>query len=161
MTDNLSGVVESLLADFLERERKGHLDKARKLVRLSQPGIPSTASGARLPTVLDALMAQFDVHRNIGKRRDDIPFVVLVQSAIFEAYRRRVVVPLVRRSTLGTIDDARFNPTFKVGRIAVVLHPLEIASVAKEQLGEFVGSLAAEGDRIINALDELLTRAWG
>jgi len=41
-------------------------------------------------------MAQFDVHRNLGKNHDAIPFVVIVQSALFDSYRRRVVVPLVR-----------------------------------------------------------------
>jgi toxin CcdB len=39
-------------------------------------------------------MAQFDVHRNIGRHEDAIPFVV-VQSSQFDGYRRRVVVPLV------------------------------------------------------------------
>jgi toxin CcdB len=38
-------------------------------------------------------MAQFDVHRNKGALRDSIPYVVLVQSAQFDRYRRRVVVP--------------------------------------------------------------------
>jgi toxin CcdB len=106
-------------------------------------------------------MAQFDVHRNRGKNRDAIPFVVLVQSGLFDSYRRRVVVPLVRKSTLGKISNGRFNPMFKLEKIAVVLHPLEIVSVPVDGLGELVGSLAAEGDRIMDALDELLTRAWG
>lgn len=104
-------------------------------------------------------MAQFDVHRNSGKNRDVIPFVVLVQSALFDSYKRRVVVPLVRRSTLGRISNARFNPTFKLENIAVVLHPLEIVSVPIERLGALAGSLASEGNRIMDALDELLTRA--
>jgi toxin CcdB len=43
----------------------------------------------------------------------------------------------------------------------VVLHPLEIVSVANENLGEQVGSLAADGDAIIAALDELITRRFG
>ncbi|MHB0985091.1 MAG: CcdB family protein [Sulfuricella sp.] len=106
-------------------------------------------------------MAQFDVHRNTGKNREAIPFVVLVQSSRFDSYRRRMVVPLVRKSSLGTISDARFNPTFKIESIAVVLHPLEIVSVHNEQLGEFVESLAHEGNFIMDALDGLLTRAWG
>ncbi len=42
----------------------------------------------------------------------------------------------------------------------MVLHPLEIVSVASDQLGEKVTSLEQEGDRITAALDELLTRAW-
>ena len=45
-------------------------------------------------------MAQFDVHRNIGKQRHAIPYVVVVQSSLFDTYRRRVVIPLVRRSNL-------------------------------------------------------------
>ena len=106
-------------------------------------------------------MAQFDVHTNSGKNRDVIPFVVLVQSALFDSYKRRVVVPLVRKSRLGNVSNERFNPTFKIKKIAVVLHPLEIASVPVERLGPFAGSLASEGNRIMDALDELLTRAWG
>ena len=39
----------------------------------------------------------------------------------------------------------------------VVLHPLEIVSVATDQLGAKVCSLAAQGIQITDALDELLT----
>jgi hypothetical protein len=34
-------------------------------------------------------------------------------------------------------------------------------SVSYGQLGEYVGSLNSEGRRIMDALDELLTQAWG
>jgi toxin CcdB len=87
--------------------------------------------------------------------------VVLVQSSLYDSYRRRVVVPLVRKSALGRIDNPRFNPPFKIENVQVILHPLEIVSVANEQLGEFVKSLGQEGNRIMDALDELLTQAWG
>jgi len=106
-------------------------------------------------------MAQFDVHRNGGKHRDRIPYVVVVQSALFDSYGRRVVVPLVKASAVGKIANPRFNPTFKIGNTSVVLHPLEVVSVSLEQLGEPVASLVGEGDGIIHALDDLLTRAWG
>jgi toxin CcdB len=105
-------------------------------------------------------MPQFDVHRNSGKHKDAIPFVVVVQSAQFDTYRRRVVVPLVRAAAIGKISYAGFNPTFKIRGIAVVLHPLEIVSVPVDQLGEVVGSLSGESQSIVAALDELLTRAW-
>ncbi len=105
-------------------------------------------------------MPQFDVHRNSGKHKDAIPFVVVVQSGQFDTYRRRVVVPLVRASAIGRISYASFNPTFKIRSIAVVLHPLEIVSVPLDQLGEIVGSLSNESQLIVAALDELLTRAW-
>jgi toxin CcdB len=106
-------------------------------------------------------MAQFDVHRNIGRLKASIPFVVIAQSRLFDDYRRRVVIPLVRKVGLGHIPNARLNPTFKIKNIPVVLHPLEIVSIPNEQLGEQVGSLAAEGDAIVAALDELLSRAHG
>ena len=106
-------------------------------------------------------MGQFDVHRNIGRLKASIPFVVIAQSRLFDDYRRRVVIPLVRKVGLGHIPNARLNPTFKIKNISVVLHPLEIVSIPNEQLGEQVGSLAAEGDAIVAALDELLSRAYG
>jgi len=69
----------------------------------------------------------------------------------------------VRRSSLdrsAAFVDAPLNPVFTVEGIKVVLHPLEIVSVATDQLGEKVATLAQEGDRITGAMDELFTRAW-
>ena len=105
-------------------------------------------------------MAQFDVHRNIGKHKAEIPFVVVVQSSQFDDYQRRVVVPLVRKSAIGKIGHASFNPRFKIRGTPVVLHPLEIVSIPTSQLGEFIESLSHEGQKITAALDELLSQAW-
>ena len=105
-------------------------------------------------------MAQFDVHRNLGIHKDSIPFVVVVQSAQFDNYRRRVVVPLVRASALGKISHGTFNPTFKIRGTAVVLHPLEIVSIPVDRLGALVASLTDQSQQIVAALDELFTRAW-
>ena len=105
-------------------------------------------------------MAQFDVHRNSGRHKEAIPFVVVVQSAQFDGYRRRVVVPLVRATAIGRVSYAGFNPTFRIRGTSVVLHPLEIVSVPVDQLGEVVGSLSDDSQLIVAALDELLTRAW-
>jgi toxin CcdB len=103
-------------------------------------------------------MAQFDVHRNRGRHRENIPFVVVVQSSLYNDYRRRVVVPLVDKSSIDKVTNPRLNPTFRIKGQSVVLHPLEIVSVANENLGDFVQSLEEEGDAIIAALDEMLTR---
>lgn len=108
-------------------------------------------------------MAQFDVYRNFGKQREAIPYVVIVQSSLFDSYRRRVVIPLVRRSNLdnaAALVGSSLNPAFTIEGLEVVLHPLEIVSVTTDQLGEKVATLAQEGDRITGAMDELLTRAW-
>jgi toxin CcdB len=107
-------------------------------------------------------MAQFDVHRNKGPLRESIPFVVLVQSSQFDRYRRRMVVPLVRRSALPASTPtvgSRMNPAFALQGVDVVLHPLDMVSVAVDQLGDHIGSLAEHGQTIANALDELLARS--
>lgn len=65
-------------------------------------------------------MAQFDVHRNVGRQKEIIPFVVVAQSPLFDGYRRRVVIPLVRKAQLGQIPNPRLNPTFRVKGISVV-----------------------------------------
>ena len=109
-------------------------------------------------------MAQFDVHRNLGANKVPIPFVVIVQSSQFDRYRRRVVVPLMRRSVLSisaSTVGSRMNPVFKVQSIEVVLNPLEMASVATENLGAKVGTLTQHRDKIVDALDEMLTCSWG
>jgi toxin CcdB len=105
-------------------------------------------------------MAQFDVHRNPGRHADSAPFVVVVQSSQFDGYRRRVVAPLVRSSEMGRIAYPAFNPTFSVNGIAVALDPLDMVAVPLEKLGPPVDSLADHGQAIINALDELFSRAW-
>lgn len=109
-------------------------------------------------------MAQFDVHRNKGPLKEAIPFVVIVQSSLFDRYRRRMVVPLVRRTALpagAAAVGTRLNPLFDVKGAKVVLHPLDMVSVALDQLGPKAGSLAEHGQAIADALDELLTRSWG
>jgi toxin CcdB len=105
-------------------------------------------------------MSQFDVHRNKGKNAAAIPFVVIVQSAVFDNLKRRVVVPLVAASTT-SVPRSAVTPMFTVGDLQVVLNPLEITSVSVDALGDLVGSLVEVGDEIVTALDEVFSRAWG
>ena len=99
-----------------------------------------------------------------AKEIDAVPFVVIVQSSLFDSYRRRMVVPLVRRAAMpaqAATVGSRMTPVFEVEGVKVVLHPLDMVSVAVDQLGERVASLADNGQAIADALDELLTRSWG
>ena len=75
-----------------------------------------------------------------------------------------MLVPLVRRSALPASTSSagtRMNPFFVLDGIEVVLHPLDMVSVAVDQLSEHAASLAAQGQQITDALDELLPRSWG
>ena len=109
-------------------------------------------------------MSQFDVHKNPGKNADAIPFVVVVQSAAFDDRRSRIVVPLVRTekasSNVGMVSS-RLNPTFTVDNIQVTLHALQVVSVPLNALGKKIGSLTHQSDAIIDALDEVFSRAYG
>ena len=108
-------------------------------------------------------MPQFDVHRNKGVSKDFVPYVVAVQSSLYDGYKRRVVVPLLRRGALhhqSSAAGSRMNPVFQVEGVDVVLHPLDMVSVALDQLGPVVGTLMDQGQIIADALDELLTRSW-
>ena len=84
------------------------------------------------------MVARFDVHRNIGWRREAIPFAVNVQLSL---------------------SFCAQNQVFTIEGIDVLLHPLELVSVVLTQLGEKVASLSGEGELIANAIDERLTRS--
>lgn len=105
-------------------------------------------------------MAQFDVHRNTGRHKESIPFVVIVQSSQFDDYQRRVVVPLVKAAAIRNPAFEAFNPTFRIRGLAVVLHPLDVVSVPVDALGPKVASLRDHGEQVIAAIDELFSRAW-
>lgn len=105
-------------------------------------------------------MAQFDVYRNSGRQRSVIPYLLTVQSRRFDASARRVVVPLLVSEALAATDPG-FTPSFVVEGRMVVLNPLNMASIPAEALGDGVCSLRDDGDRIIAAIDLLISRAWG
>jgi toxin CcdB len=102
---------------------------------------------------------QLDVHRNPGKNRSVIPFVLVVQSNQFREASRRVVVPLVAASAFGS-PDSDVGPHFAIDGRSVVLDPLQITNVPGDLLGPSVASLTGEGDRVMRALDILVSRAW-
>ncbi|MDX2088378.1 MAG: CcdB family protein [Kofleriaceae bacterium] len=104
-------------------------------------------------------MAQFDVHRNTGAQKAVIPYVVIVQSRRFDLASRRVVIPMVLASAVPA-SESRLNPAFEIENTRVVLNPLQMVSIAVERLGERVTSLKADGDRVIAAIDLLISRAW-
>jgi toxin CcdB len=101
---------------------------------------------------------RFTVHRNPGRNKRAIPFVVAVQSSRFRSAPRRVIVPLLLAEEFGQADSD-VGPHFMIENSEVVLAPLQITHVPGNVLGPPVGSLAEEDTRIINALDALLSRA--
>ena len=106
-------------------------------------------------------MAQFDVHRNPGSNHRSTPYVVVVQSAIFDEHPRRVVVPLMKVSAVSVAVRSPATPFFTIDGHELVLLPFDLATVPTRSLGKPVASLAREGDRIVAAIAQLVTRAYG
>jgi toxin CcdB len=102
-------------------------------------------------------MAQFDVYRNPGRTRAAIPFVLAVQSDRWEERPDRVVVPLVLASEV-PYRDRTLNPEFTIDGIAVLMNPLQIATIPTRVLGPAVDCLDRAAIEIIAALDALIAQ---
>ena len=102
---------------------------------------------------------QLSVHRNPGRNKGAIPYVVTVQSNRFRDAARRVVVPLLAAESF-RLPDSDVGPHFRIEGREVVLDPLQITNVTRSALGLPVASLVDDGDRVMFALDMLLSRAW-
>lgn len=102
-------------------------------------------------------MPQFDVHRNPGRTRAAIPFVLVVQGDRWKDRADRVVVPLVLADEV-EYRDPTLNPDFTIDGTAVILNPLQMATIPTRVLGPVVGSLDGEHIRIIAALDAMIAQ---
>jgi toxin CcdB len=102
-------------------------------------------------------MLQFDILANpFPGSRGRHPFLVALQSDLLARTLDTVVVAPLARAASGTFVE-RLNPQVVVVGEPFVLIAQEIATVRKSALGNPVGSLAAERDKIIAALDLLFT----
>jgi toxin CcdB len=97
-------------------------------------------------------MARFDVR----PRRGTTDLLVECQSDFLSELETRFVVPLLPRSTTGR-PIARLNPVFVIENRAYVLFPQFALSMLRTDLGRAVASLAHEQDRVIDAIDYLLS----
>jgi toxin CcdB len=102
-------------------------------------------------------MAQFDVHRNPARQgRDNIPYVVDIQSDLLSNLPTRLVAPLVRTSAFDS-PVGRLHPRFVVEDIAVIMLTTEIGILPPRALGGTVASLDGHRHEIIGAIDMLVT----
>jgi toxin CcdB len=108
-------------------------------------------------------MPQFDIHRNPGRGKADIPYVVVVQSAYYDRQRTRLVAPLVINDGAVEWRYPGRMPHFIVEGRRVVLDPLLMQAVPSTSLGPVVASLADDNSAvaIITAIDEVISRSYG
>lgn len=102
-------------------------------------------------------MQQFDVLRNpFPASRERQPFLVALQSDLLARTLDTVVVAPLERAETGSFAD-RLNPRVSLHGAPFALITQEVVTVRKSALKDSIGSLAAERDKIIAALDLLFT----
>jgi len=102
-------------------------------------------------------MHQFDVVANpFPASRERQPLLVALQSDLLARSLDTVVVAPLEPATSSTFAD-RLNPRVIVDGEPFALIAQEIVTVRKSTLGMARGSLAADRDKIIAALDLLFT----
>src|SRR5262245_27325178 len=101
-------------------------------------------------------MRQFDVVTNpFPRSRERQPFLVTLQSDLLVRTLDTVVVAPLEPAASGHAD--RLNPHMVVEGQTFALITQEVVTVRKSVLGHAVGSVAAERDKVIAALDLLFT----
>ena len=99
-------------------------------------------------------MAQFDVFRNTNPAsKARVPYLLDVQHDLLGALSTRVVIPL--RQNLRPLTH--LNPAVELNGESFYLSTAEMAGVPVAALGERVGSLEEERQKILGAVDFLIT----
>jgi len=96
-------------------------------------------------------MARFDVHRGEGE-----PLLLDCQTDLLDGINSRLMVPLYRADRIER-KVPRLNPVFDVAGYDMVMLTQLMGAVPIKQIGARVGSLGAEQDAIMNAIDMLLS----
>jgi toxin CcdB len=100
---------------------------------------------------------QFDVLANpFPRSRERQPYLVALQGDLLTRNLDTMVVAPLEPAASSTFAD-RLNPGVEIEGVAYVVITQEIVTVRKSVLGQPRGSLAADRDKIIGALDMLFT----
>jgi toxin CcdB len=102
-------------------------------------------------------MAQWDVYRNPSARsRDEIPYLVDLQSDLLSGLATRLVAPLARTRVAAAKLPRTLCPTFEIEETALVLLPQEAGAVDARLLRRRVTSLRAHAHEIVGAMDAVI-----
>ncbi len=103
-------------------------------------------------------MAQFTVCRNPNPQtRKMTPYLLDVQNDLLSELRTRVVVPLSLASAVSYKLMASLIPSFELEGQSVAMLTPQLAGISRQDLGEPVADWSVHRDRIVAALDFLIT----
>ncbi len=103
-------------------------------------------------------MPQFAVHRNPNPATKTIaPYLLDIQSDLIADLNTRVVVPFYAAAAMKGKTLKTLTPVFTIeGKQYVMMTP-QLAGIAKKQLGAKISDLSSQRDKVIAALDLLIT----
>jgi toxin CcdB len=103
-------------------------------------------------------VAQWDVYPNPSARlRDEIPFLLDLQSDLLSGLGSRLVAPLARTRVASAALPRRLCPQFTVNGSQLVLLPQESGPIDARLLKRKVVSLRAHAHEIVAALDAVIS----
>lgn len=103
-------------------------------------------------------MAQWDVFPNPSPRmREELPYVVVLQSDLLSGLGTRLVAPLARYLPTRPGATSRLSPALDVRGESVVLVAQECAPVDARALRRPVASLREQSHLIIDAVDAVVS----
>ena len=101
-------------------------------------------------------VAQWDVYPNPSARlRDEIPFLVDLQSDLLSGLGSRLVAPLARTRAASAALPHRLCPVFTIAGSTVTLLPQVSGPIDSRLLKRKVASLRAHAHEIVGALDSV------
>jgi toxin CcdB len=103
-------------------------------------------------------MAQWDVYPNPSARlRDEMPYLVDLQSNLLDALPTRLVAPLVRSRLAPDGLPHALCPSFNIDGVTLVLLPHEAGPIEARHLRRRNSSLRARAHDIVGALDAVVS----
>lgn len=103
-------------------------------------------------------VAQWDVYPNpVARAREQMPYLVVLQSDLLAALPTRLVAPLSRSVVPARTLPQRLAPEFEVGGERLVLKAHETGTIDARALREPVLSLRAQSHRVVDALDAVVS----
>jgi toxin CcdB len=101
---------------------------------------------------------QFAVHRNKNPQsKSTFPLLVDVQSDLLEELNTRVVIPLTKAAGLARKPLSHLTPALLFDGDTYLLMTPQLAGIARADLGPQAGTLLDQRERIVAAVDFLLS----
>jgi len=102
------------------------------------------------------LMARFDVYPNPSSSVITTPYLLDVQSDLFDGFDTRMVIPLRAQSTFAKLKlPERLMPIFTVKGKKLILETPKMAAVPTRILKQPVATLLDQQSTVVTALDFL------